>query len=333
MAAEKIDHSHPLFVHPSDTPGSILIPIKLTGSKNYGIWRRSMRITLQAKRKLRFVLGTCKKDSFEIELHENWETCNAIALSWIMNNVSPDLHSGIVYTSNAHLVWEDLRERFNKVNRVRIFQLHREITTITQGTDSVSTYFTKLKELWAEYDAMVPSRGCGCTKSKENIEHFQTQKLLQFLSRLNDSYDQARRQILMKTVEPTLNQAYAMIVEDETQRSNSAGSEKSNPLAMQASRGRPYKGKKPFMQCEYCNMKGHLKENYYKLVGYPVDFKGRKKYSANNVISNVNLDNKSCVKEGNNTRDGYFFTKDQYDQILTMLNKGADDSQGNKTGP
>nr|XP_033508411.1 uncharacterized protein LOC117273359 [Nicotiana tomentosiformis] len=136
----------------------------------------------------------------------------------------------------------------------------------------------------------------------------------------------------MKTVEPTLNQAYAMIVEDESQRFNSAGLEKSDPLEMQVSRGQPYKGKKPFMQYEYCNMKGHLKENCYKLVGYPTDFKGRKKYSANNVISNVDLDNKAFVKEGNNTGDGYFFTKDQYDQILTMLNKRADDSQGSKTG-
>ncbi|XP_070005427.1 uncharacterized protein [Nicotiana sylvestris] len=207
MAADKvdkIDHTHPLFVHPSDTPSSILIPIKLTGSENYGLWHRSMRIALQAKRKLGFVLGTCKKSSFEPALHEDWETCNANVLSWIMNTVSPELLSGIVYASNTHLVWEDLKERFDKVNRVRIFQLHREIATISQGTDSVSTYFTKLKELWAEYDAMVL-----IPNSKEYVEQLQQQRLMQFLSGLNETCDQARRQILMKTVEPTLNQAYA----------------------------------------------------------------------------------------------------------------------------
>ncbi|XP_075103486.1 uncharacterized protein LOC142178062 [Nicotiana tabacum] len=131
MAAEKTDHTHPLFFHPSDTPSSILIPIELIGSEDYGLWRRSMRIALQAKRKLGFVLGTCKKDSFKSELHEDWETCNAIVLSWIMNTVSLDLLSSIVYASNAHLVWEDLSKRFDKVNRVRSFQLHREIATIS----------------------------------------------------------------------------------------------------------------------------------------------------------------------------------------------------------
>nr|XP_009768762.1 PREDICTED: uncharacterized protein LOC104219738 [Nicotiana sylvestris] len=140
-----------------------------------------------------------------------------------MNTVAPHLFSGIVYASDAHLVREDLRERFDKVNRVRIFQLHREIATISQGTDSVSMYFTRLKELWAEYDAMIPSPNCGCLKSKENVEHFLQQRLLQFLSGLNDSYDQARRQIIMKTTEPTLNQAYAMIIERESQLTPTSG--------------------------------------------------------------------------------------------------------------
>ncbi|XP_015068835.1 uncharacterized protein LOC107013437 [Solanum pennellii] len=65
-----------------------------------------------------------------------------------------DENLGVVYASDASLVWEDLKERFDKVNRVRIYQLHRDIATLTQGIDIVSVYFMKLKELWAEYDAM-----------------------------------------------------------------------------------------------------------------------------------------------------------------------------------
>ncbi|XP_075084341.1 uncharacterized protein LOC142167877 [Nicotiana tabacum] len=171
MGDDKIDHTDPLFLHPSDTPSSVLIPIQLTGSEKYGLWQRTLRIALLAKRKLGFVTGTCKKDSFKKELHEEWETCNTIVFSWIMNTVSQNLVSGIAYATDAHLVWKDLKERFDKVNRVRIFQLHREIATISQGTDSVDTYFTKLKELWSEYDALVPSPGCDCVKSKDFIVH------------------------------------------------------------------------------------------------------------------------------------------------------------------
>lgn len=79
------------------------------------------------------------------------------------------------YASNAHLDWKDLQERFDKVNRIRIYELHRAIVTISLGTDSVSIYFTKLKELWAEFDSMAPSPNCSCEKSKDYVEYLHQQ--------------------------------------------------------------------------------------------------------------------------------------------------------------
>ncbi|KAH0635923.1 hypothetical protein KY285_035609 [Solanum tuberosum] len=75
----------------------------------------------------------------------------------------------------ASLVWEDFQERFDKVNRVKIYQLHKEIATIAQGTDTVSVYFIKLKELWADYDTMIIFPSCECPKSKDYVEHLRQQ--------------------------------------------------------------------------------------------------------------------------------------------------------------
>lgn len=353
MTGVKIDVSHSLFLGQSDTLGSVLIPVKLTGSENYGLWSRSMRIALLGKRKLGFVLGTCTKDSFDVQLHDQWETCNAIVLSWLMNTISANLLNGIVYASNAHLVWEDLKESFDKVNRVRIWQLHREITTLMQGANSVSTYFSKLKELWSEYDVLVPSPNCGCEKSKDYIEHLSQQRLLHFLSGLNESYDQARRQILMKSAAPSLGQAYAMIIQDESQQVTAANivaktTEKMESLALQASnlnsqtgRGRGFKGK----QRDYCRTKGHTRENCYKLIGYPP----RKSYGGGNGNSEGwkrNTDNSDSRKReqssfsavncadvassskdtvgGYRERQGQFyspFSDEQCRQILKLLHK------------
>lgn len=41
---------------------------------------------------------------------------------------------------------------------------------------------------------------------------------VEFLMELNDGYSQARRQILMKSKIPTVNQACAMILQDESQK-------------------------------------------------------------------------------------------------------------------
>ncbi|XP_075086314.1 uncharacterized protein LOC142169026 [Nicotiana tabacum] len=226
-----------------------------------------------------------------------------------MNTVSPDLLSGIVYASNAHLVWEYLREKFDKVNRVRIFQLHRKIATISQGTNSISAYFTRLKELWAEYDAMVH-----IPNSKEYVEYLQQQRLMQVLSGLNETYDQARCQILMKTVEPTLNQAYALIIEDESQNSSAHPvlPNRGDPVSLQTGRGQMtaqnnkghHKGKKPFVKYDYCNKPGHSKKNCYKLVGYPTDFKNKKPYAANMTTGGLESDKSAHQDEGRSSCDG-----------------------------
>lgn len=63
-----------------------------------------------------------------------------IFLSWIINSVSKEIFSGIVYSTDSAEVWRDLRERFNKVNGSRIFAIHREINSHLQGNNSISVY-------------------------------------------------------------------------------------------------------------------------------------------------------------------------------------------------
>ncbi|XP_075074623.1 uncharacterized protein LOC142162199 [Nicotiana tabacum] len=176
-----VHHHHPLYIHPSDTQGTIFISIQLQGPENYSLWSRSMKIVLHGKNKLGFVLGTCRKHMFDPSLHELWDRCNAIMLAWIINTVAPNLLSSVIYTSDAHKVWEDLRERFDKVNASRSFYLHNEIGKLTQCSLLVFENFSKLRELWDEYEALVPPPSCGCPESRKNVEHYQLGKLYQFL--------------------------------------------------------------------------------------------------------------------------------------------------------
>ena len=106
-----------------------------------------------------------------------------------MNTVSEDLPSGIVYVITAFSVWADLKQRFDKINRMRIYQLYKEITTLTQGTNYVSYYFTNLMTLWSEYGVVTPHPSCTCPQSKEYVDHLQELRLIKFLSGLNESYD------------------------------------------------------------------------------------------------------------------------------------------------
>ncbi|KAJ0075801.1 hypothetical protein Patl1_33394 [Pistacia atlantica] len=82
---------------------------------------------------------------------------------------------------------------------------------------------------------------------------------------------------------PNINQAYSMLVTEESQRSiiGSVASEsslESTVLYSSSSSQQQSKGKKNWnIICEHCNVKGHKKESCYRLIGYPPDFKFTKK--------------------------------------------------------
>ncbi|XP_070032943.1 uncharacterized protein [Nicotiana tomentosiformis] len=128
---------------------------------------------------------------------------------------TPGLLSSVLYASSAHKVWKDLKERFDKVNGSRILYLHREIHTLTQGTMTATDYFSRLRELWDEFDTLMP---CPCPESKQYALHFEYQRLLQFFIRLNESYSQSRSQIMMMSPLPSINKAYSLLVDHESQR-------------------------------------------------------------------------------------------------------------------
>lgn len=62
---------HPLYLHPSESPGSFLIPQQLTGIENYTTWSNSMQVALLAKNKLGFIDGKYRKEQYKGDLeHE-----------------------------------------------------------------------------------------------------------------------------------------------------------------------------------------------------------------------------------------------------------------------
>ncbi|XP_070025410.1 uncharacterized protein [Nicotiana sylvestris] len=124
-----IYHNHPLYLHPSDTAGALSLGFQLIGMENYTMWSQAMEVSLLTRNKLGFIDGTITYDTYGDKYASLWDRCNAIVKSWIMHNA-------------------DLRERFDKVNASRMYYIHGEIFTLTQGVTSVSVYYSKLKDLW-----------------------------------------------------------------------------------------------------------------------------------------------------------------------------------------
>lgn len=84
----------------------------------------------------------------------------------------------IIYCKTAKEIWDELEQRYGKANGLKIFQLEKEIGSLTQGSQSVATYFAKFKSLWDQYSCLVNVPPCTCASSKAMEELLQNQKLM-----------------------------------------------------------------------------------------------------------------------------------------------------------
>nr|XP_009765493.1 PREDICTED: uncharacterized protein LOC104217010 [Nicotiana sylvestris] len=206
----------------------------------------------------------------------------------------------IVYASNAKKVWADFQERFDRSNLTRIYHLWTTIATLRQGTDSVTSYYLKMKDLWDELDIIAPLTSCDCEESRPLVELLKNIHLLQFLIELNESYGNIRSNVLAKKPVITVNEAYDIVTQEESQRTLEVTDTLNDPLTMFAV---------------------HLKENCYKIVGYPPDFKSKKKGQNSGGKTYVNSATSEEKQVPMLPTQGNFFTKEQYKQLVNLLQK------------
>ena len=78
-------------------------------------------------------------------------------------------------------------------------------------------YFKRVKSFWDEIDHLDPlpmctCNGCSCTLTKRILKSQQDQRLIHFLMRLTEQFQQARTNILMMNELPTVQVAYRILV-------------------------------------------------------------------------------------------------------------------------
>ncbi|XP_073278715.1 uncharacterized protein [Primulina huaijiensis] len=166
-------------IHHSDSPSTILVTPLLTGD-NYGSWSRAITMVLRAKNKLIFVDDSLPVPSEKDDI-SNWERCNDLVSSWILNSVSSNIRPSILYADTATQIWIDLKERFSQSNAPKIYQLKQSIDGFKQEGMSVSLYFTQLKSLWDELNSIIPIPPCIWGNAKGIIDHQHQDRAMEFL--------------------------------------------------------------------------------------------------------------------------------------------------------
>ncbi|GJR87364.1 ribonuclease H-like domain-containing protein [Tanacetum coccineum] len=181
-----LDADNLLHIQTNDNSSTALIPFKLQGTENYRVWASAVKLALKTRNKFSFVNGTCLKTAYTISdvLSAQWDRCNAIVLTWIMNSISQDVY----------MVWSIL------------IMLHQ------------------LNSLWREFDALIKlpkcvcEVKCSCAASSELVLHQLLMKLVQFLLGLDDCYQPIKSALLTSDHLLEVKDAYTNVSREESHR-------------------------------------------------------------------------------------------------------------------
>ncbi|XP_019256390.1 PREDICTED: uncharacterized protein LOC109234787 [Nicotiana attenuata] len=299
---------HPLYVHPSDVLGTSLVSTPFDGT-GYGSCRRNILVALSIRNKLDFINGNSQKPSPSSPLARQWQRCNDLVISWLVNSLSKEISRSVEYSEFARQIWNELEERYGKADG-----LWDEIASISTGR----------------------TRVCSCgAKSAEDEE----QRAYQFLMGLNDTYVQTRSNILMMKPLPSVGAVYSILLSDETQSNVSAATQfPSTSASFNVGVSRQsypskvnFESSKPNVTCKYCKKPGHTIEKCYKVHGYPPNFKFTKTPNIRKTAAHVELTNHpesgtgdipaehGTLPQSEDMSAIPGLTKDQYSQLMMLL--------------
>ncbi|KAF7835230.1 uncharacterized protein G2W53_010089 [Senna tora] len=287
----------------SDQPGMSLVVSPLIGT-NYLGWSIAIKTALEAKGKLGFLTT---EESLDEEEYWKWKKADSMVKSWVINSMTKELADLFVFCRTTKELWDELQERFGASCGPQLYQIQKEAALTVQGSDSVVTYYGKLRKWWEQLSRLSPlprctCGNCSCGINKRLIDRDSSDKLIQFLMGLNQKFKPIRTQVLNLDPFPTVNRAFAMVTQDEMQM-EVGDTTPTDPLEMAAAmvkkdddmkRARQKDDKKWDKICSHCQMKGHLKESCFKIVGYPEwykELKEQRKRNGGNKLVATTTDN------------------------------------------
>lgn len=98
------------------------------------------------------------------------------------------ISDSLIYFPIAHDVWKEFNHLYAQIYGVLIYQIQHELYSLSQGSDDVSTYFTKVSKIWDELCIVLNFPDCTCNVATGISKFLDDQRLIELLIGLNDTY-------------------------------------------------------------------------------------------------------------------------------------------------
>ncbi|KAL0430299.1 UNVERIFIED_CONTAM: hypothetical protein Sradi_0655900 [Sesamum radiatum] len=158
---------------------------------NFLAWQCAVYVSLSTKLKLGFIDGSFPRPAFGSENFQQWRRVDLMVTSWIWNSMSKDIVEAFMFCASSRELWVAIQMRYGRSNGPKVYQLQREISTMSQQDLDLTAYLTKVTKLWNELDCLAPSPRCTCGACtcgiNKAIADLASTKLMQFLMGLHES--------------------------------------------------------------------------------------------------------------------------------------------------
>ncbi|XP_075103463.1 uncharacterized protein LOC142178044 [Nicotiana tabacum] len=225
-----------------------------------------------------------------------------------------EIAESVLYSQSTNDIWGDLEDRFGQTNGAKLFQLHKELNSVVQGNSNVSTYFTKMKSLWDELDALNTNSTCVCececgTKVKSLKAH-QDEILLQFLIGLNDIFIGDEKQREIHAASAYSEESASFISTNHPGNFRRFNMQKTN-----------FESKRNTGTCSYCKKPEHSIDKCYRIYGFLADFKftRQKRFQVGAQANNTFLSNEENEQGTTNAIGVQNLTKETVAEVLQLL--------------
>lgn len=207
------------YLHPFDHSSLKLVSVPFDGT-GFSTWKRSMIIGLSSKNKKSFIDGTLLKPSDPVELVA-WDRCNTMLIGWLISSLDWNIARSVMYYNDARDRWRNLEDRFDQTSHTLLYSLQEELSrTSPEPQMSIAEYYTKVKGLWDEIDDISPlaaclCSNCSCNLTKQYLKDREDQRLIHFLMKLHESFQQVRGNILRMKELPSAAEAYNILLQEQ----------------------------------------------------------------------------------------------------------------------
>lgn len=300
----------PYLSNSGDNPYLLLVSTQFNGN-NFLAWRRSIRMSLNAKNKSCFVTGKLTKPAITSDTYQKWFFVDHTVMSWLLASIIPAISGSLMYCSSSKDLWEEIEERYGQSDSLTYYELQSELYALKQENLTLAEYYGKLRQIWEDMACIggVPECTCGvlstctCAILKQILEADKRQKRVKFLMGLNPCYETLRTNILSANPLPAVNVAYSQLLRAEKQRNMSQISALGNDSSALAATRRPFsqtfspsfhspykrdvKKKKKNRLCTYCQKNGHSFDTCFarldEIPDWYTQLKGKKAVQSSKV--------------------------------------------------